>query len=120
MDTLEHFARMPGSYHCRLSQKEYGELLLQSPFMACGHLWELRGKSVGAGVYEVRAYPQPWPPEEEMKKRELTDLRAKLERYEKALDEISICADISHVDTHEMHNCLCEIMRIARCAREGK
>ena len=46
-------------------------------------------------------------------------LRAKCARYEQALEEISICADIHHVDTHEMHNCLCEIMRIARRAREG-
>jgi hypothetical protein len=49
------FFTIPNAAHCRMTRKQLRSALLQCPFMACGRLYELKGKHMGAGVYEVRA-----------------------------------------------------------------
>lgn len=46
---------MPGLAHSTMETREYRDLLLRSggQIMANGHLWDIIGKNLGAGVYKV-------------------------------------------------------------------
>ena len=48
-------ASMPGLAHTTMKAKDYRALLLKSgaQIMAGGRLWDIVGKSLGAGVYKV-------------------------------------------------------------------
>jgi hypothetical protein len=56
MKTLPNiFYAMPRTAHTTMDRKDLKELLLETggQTLACGRLWEIKAKHLGAGVYKV-------------------------------------------------------------------
>lgn len=55
MAILDHLAAMPTYGHGTVERKELKEIMLQTggEMMACGELWEIKSKHLGAGVYKL-------------------------------------------------------------------
>ena len=49
---MDSFASMPNSKH-RAVTKVVKRILLNGPYFLNGHMWEVKSKSLGAGVYEL-------------------------------------------------------------------
>jgi len=51
-----NFYTMPKVANITMDKKDLKELLLESEgwIMACGHMWDIKSKHIGAGVYRVK------------------------------------------------------------------
>ena len=62
MKTLpDMFYSMPATANTTMARKDLKELLLatEGRVMACGRLWEIKNKHLGAGVYRVKLWREP-------------------------------------------------------------
>lgn len=59
MNEMNHlstnFYTMPGGYSTTMTRKQLKETLLATDgwVLSCGYCWDIRSKSLGAGVYKV-------------------------------------------------------------------
>ena len=55
-NVLNHLASMPGLAHTTVERKELKQILLDTDgqLMACGRLWDIESRHLGAGVYRIK------------------------------------------------------------------